>query len=212
MYHQGQIFFKNFENIIQAYAMNISPEEIKIIFDLFDKEKTGSINYNELIQTIIGEVNPKRKLLIQKIFENFKKDSNGKVSISEIKLLFNPRRHPDVINGIKREGEIFGDFLDNIESYKEYLENLTGVFDNSFSLEEFINFFNEMGIAINDDKKFEIILNNCWNFGNNVDNTNINNMNRNKYGNNGYEYRNNKSNNRNLMARAGSQIISNNIF
>ena len=212
MYHQGQIFFKNFENIIQAYAMNISPEEIKIIFDLFDKEKTGSINYNELIQTIIGEVNPKRKLLIQKIFENFKKDSNGKVSISEIKLLFNPRRHPDVINGIKREGEIFGDFLDNIESYKEYLENLTGVFDNSFSLEEFINFFNEMGIAINDDKKFEIILNNCWNFGNNVDNTNINNMNRNKYGNNGYEYRNNKSNNRNLIARAGSQIISNNIF
>ena len=212
MYHQGQIFFKNFSNIMQAYTMNLSSEEIQIIFDIFDKEKTGSINYNELIQTIIGQVSPKRKIIIQKLFENFKKDSNGKVPISEIKLSFNSRKHPDVINGIKREGEIFGEFLDDIESYKEYLDNLTGMFDNSFSLEDFINFFNEIGFAIDDDKKFEIMMNNCWDFGNIMDENGMNNIGGNKYGNNGYRSRNNTENNGNLMARAGSQIISNNIF
>ena len=76
----------------------------KIIFDLFDKDKTGFINYSELIQLITGNISPQRKLIIKNIFEKFNKDKNGKVSINEIKLLFNPRRHPDIISGKKREG------------------------------------------------------------------------------------------------------------
>ena len=66
--------------------MNISTEEIKIIFDLFDKEKTGLIKYNELIQTITGQISPQRKLIIKNVFDKFNKDNNGKVSINEIKI------------------------------------------------------------------------------------------------------------------------------
>ena len=205
--HQGLISFENFVNIAQVYTMNISTEEIKIIFDLFDKEKTGLINYNELIQTITGQISPQRKLIIKNVFDKFNKDNNGKVSINEIKSLFNPRRHPDVISGKKREGEVFGEFLDDMENYKEYLENSRGVYDNAFSLEDFINFYNEIGVGIDDDTIFEYMINNCWNLDNN------NNFGGNRYKNNtGYDFRNNNAKSGNLMARAGSQIINNNIF
>ena len=207
--HQGLIDFGKFSNIVQAYAMNISQDEIKIIFDLFDKEKTGSINYNELIQTLIGPISPERQNIIQNIYEHFNKDNNGKVLISEIKLLFNSRKHPYVMSGKKNEGEIFGEFLDNIESYKEYLENLTGVYDNSLTLEDFINFYNLMGITIDDDKIFEIMMKNCWNLDKTMGNNGMNNISGNKYKNNGYGYRNSNQNNGNLMARAGSEIINN---
>ena len=208
--HQGFITFDKFANIVQAYTMNLSQEEIKIIFDVFDKDKTGSINYNEFIQTLIGPMSPGRQNIIQNIFEQFNKDNNGKVIISEIKLSFNSRKHPAVISGKKSEGEIFGEFLDNIESYKEYLENLTGVYDNSMTLEDFINFYNLMGITIDDDKIFEFMMKNCWNSDKTMGNNGMNNMGGNRYRNNGYGYRNNNQNNGNLMARAGSQIINSN--
>jgi hypothetical protein len=196
--------------------MNISPDEIKIIFDLFDKEKTGTINYNELIQTIVGQINSQRQLAIQKVYDRFNKDNNGKVSINEIKLLFNSRRHPDVINGKKTEGEIFGEFLDNVENYREYLEHLKGVYETNFSLEDFINFYSLVGMGIDDDNIFEFMMNNCWNLDNNnniVGKSNKSNIGGNRYRNNsGYDYRNNNINNGNLMARAGSQIIGNNRF
>ena len=221
--HKGLISLNNFLSAAQSYTM-LSQDELKIIFDLFDRDKTGSINYNELIQTIIEPVSPNRKLIIQKIYDNFNKDNNGKVSINEIKLSFNARRHPDVISGKKSEGEIFGEFLDNIESYREYLENMKGVYDNNMSLEDFINFYIEVGVGIEDDKIFEFMINNCWNLDNNnnsfrsrnmggVNNNNDIGLSGNRYrnnNNNGFGYRNNGNNNinsGNMMARAGSQII-----
>ena len=211
--HQGLITFDNFSNIIQAYTMNLSPDEIKIIFDLFDKEKTGSINYNELMKTIVGQISPQRQSVVQKIFEHFNKDNNGKVSFNEIKLLFNSRRHPDVISGKKTESEVFGEFLDIIESYREYLGNLRGMYDNSLSIEDFIEFYNEIGVGIEDDKKFEFMMYNCWNLdNNNMGNSGISNMGKNRYRNNAVYGNNNNKNQGNLMARAGSQIIQNNIF
>ena len=89
------------------------------------------------------------------------------------------------------------------------MENLRGIYDGKFSFEDFINFYNEVGIGIEDDKIFEFMMNNCWNLDNNMGNMNINNIGGNRYKNNsGYDY----NNNGNLMARAGSQIISNNKF
>ena len=207
--HQSLISFDNFLNIVKSFTMNLSPDQIQIIFDLFDKDKTGLINYNELIKTIIGQISPQRKSIIQKAFEYFNKDNNGKVPINDIKL-FDSRRHPDVINGKRTEGEVLGEFLDIIESYREYLGNLRGIYDNSLSKEDFIDFFNEIGIGFEDDKIFEFMLFNCWNLGNNNMSTiGINNMGRNRYRNN---FGNNNTNEGNLMARAGSQIIQNNIF
>ena len=226
--HKGLISLNNFLSVAQSYTM-LSQDELKIIFDLFDKDKAGSINYNELIQTIIEPVSPNRKLIIQKIYDSFNKDNNGKVSINEIKLSFNARRHPDVISGKKSEGEIFGEFLDNIESYREYLENMKGVYDNNMSLEDFINFYIEVGVGIEDDKIFEFMINNCWNLDNNNNNFRPRNMgginSNNDFGlsgnryrnnnNNGFGYRNNGNNNinsGNMMVRAGSQIINNKGF
>ena len=128
-------------------------------------------------------------------------------------MLFNSKRHPDVIYGIKREGEIFGEFLDNIESYREYLENMKGVYDNNFSLEDFTNFYNEVGVGIEDDKMFEYMMNNCWNYDKKLlNNNNMGNYGSNRYKNNVGYRNNNNSSNGNLMVRAGSQIMNSKIF
>ena len=213
MNHQGLVTLNNFLKIAQAYTVNLSQEEAKKIFDLFDKDKKGVINYNELMQTIVGPINTHRQTIIEKVFDYFNKDSNGKVSINEIKVLFNPRGHPDAMSGMRSEGEIMGEFLDNIESFKEYLENLTGNYDNSFSIDDFVSFYNEVGIGIEDDKKFEFMIYNCWNLNKNMGN-NMNDLN--NLGGSNYRYNNRGgfrgNNSGNLMARAGSEIVNNKGF
>ena len=95
------------------------------------------------------------------------------------------------------------------------MENLKGVYDNNFSLDDFINFYSEISVGIEDDKKFEFMMYNCWNLNRNVGN-NMNDMS--NYGGNIYKnntgtgYRNNNINSGNLMARAGSEIINNKRF
>ena len=206
--HSGIVSLENFIYISSSFNMNISLEELELIFNFFDKEKTGSINYNNLIQTIIGQISPNREAIIKNIFEIFNKDNNGNISLNEIKLIFNANRHPDVLNGKKSRGEIYGEFLDNIETFKEYLENMRGIYTNTLSLEDFVNFYQIIGVGIDDDKIFEFMLNNCWS-SDSIGNENGNNMNKynngNMYGNKNY----NERNQGNLMARAGSQIINN---
>ena len=201
--HSSMISLDNFLYISSSFNFNITPEELELIFNFFDKEKKGSINYNNLIQAIIGQITPNRENVIKNIFESFNKDNNGNVSLNELKTLFNASRHPDVINQKRSRGEIYGEFLDNIETYKEYLENMRGIYTSNLSLEDFINFYQIIGVDIEDDKIFEFMINNCWI----KDNGNESGNYINKY-NGGNMYGKKQDN---LMARAGSQII-NNIF
>ena len=210
--HSGMISLENFLYISSSFNINIPLDELQLIFNFFDKENTGSINYNDLILTILGPINPNRETIIKTLYEKFNKDNNGNISLNEIKLLFNASKHPDVIGGKKSRGEVYGEFLDNIETYKEYLENMRGLYTNVFNMEDFANFYNLIGVGIEDDKIFEFMINNCWN----GDNTGVNNEKgnyTNKYGNGAYGNGNNNFTGRNqgnLMARAGSQIIKNN--
>lgn len=80
---------------------------------------------------------------------------------------------------------------------------MRGIYISNLSLEDFINFYQIIGVDIEDDKIFEFMINNCWI----KDNGNESGNYINKY-NGGNMYGKKQDN---LMARAGSQII-NNIF
>ena len=195
--HSSMISLENFLYISSSFNFNISSDELQLIFNFFDKENKGSINYTNFILTILGQISPIRETAIKNLYEKFNKDNNGNISLSEIKLLFNASKHPDVLSGKKTRGEVYGEFLDNIETYKEYLENMRGIYTNNFSMEDFVNFYYLIGIGFDDDKIFEFMLNNCWSKEDNY---------------NAYGTGNNNLNDRNqgnLMARAGSQIINN---
>ena len=143
--------------------------------------------------------------------------------ISEIKNKFNASRHPDVIKGIKTENKILGEFLDFLETFREYNNNLHG-FNFSMSFQEFFDFYSQISLSINDDKYFEMLLTNCWDLdqiykkeeNNNNDKKEKNNINTNNVNNNYRKItkRNNSEikHDKNIRMKAGSQIINDRIF
>ena len=230
--NSGFISFDNFYTIFQSNYIDIPLVDIKSIFGLFDNNNEKQINsaseykikYDLLLKSIIGNISIKRRALIQKVFDSFNKDKNGKILISDMKNRFNPSRHPDVLKGSKTENKILGEFLDFLEIFREYYNNLHGGYTFNMGFQEFLEFYSEISLSIEDDKDFENLLINCWDLEliEQKDKMNDNNKEQidNIEGNNIYKkiqnlntnINENKQYNKNVRMRAGQQIINNRIF
>ena len=194
----GEIPFEKLCDIFEIYNMSLTKQDIFEIFNVLDKEHKGIIRYNDLIQILINNINEKREFIIQKLFEKLHK-GNGYVLINDLKKSFNATNHPDVINQIRNQDEIFLDFFDSLEIFKEYNGNLNNdnIKNGYMSYEDFSNFFKEISMSISDDTFFEYYINNCW-----ASNTNMEN---NTNYNNNYGY----GGNNNVRIRTGKQIMNN---
>ena len=202
----GQISFDDFNTIFQTYNLNFTDSEIQNIFQIFDKSQTGNINYDILLTNLIGQMSERRLITVQNVFDTFNKNENGEVLMSEIKQKYNSSRHPDVVNGKKNREEIYGEFLDKLEIFREYNDNLKSSFSTTMTFNEFAMFYNEISMNIKDDNLFDYLLNNCWDLdrisGNNQKNNNMNNNINNNYMNNNMNY------DKNIRARTGKQIMN----
>lgn len=161
--HTGEISFTNLQNIIQAYNYNFSQEEMQSLFENFDKEKKGFIKYNELFMEIIGNMNILRFTLVKQLFDLFPKNQYGNINFDVFKNSFYPNRHFDVLNGNKTTDEVYGEFLECLQIFKEYITNLKGnISKNDLTYEEFCDFFGEISSEIKNDSIFSNYIENCW--------------------------------------------------
>lgn len=162
--HTGEISFTNLQTIINTYNYNFSVEEINNLFQFYDKDNIGLIKYNILFNEIIGNLSPIRFALVKKLFEDLPKNQNGNIDIDVLKNCFCASKHYDVINGNKTIDEVYGEFLECLEIYKNYNNNLKGGIGNEFTYEDFCHFFEEMSLEIKSDYLFSNLVQNCWRF------------------------------------------------
>ena len=202
--HSGQISPDDFTTIFQTYNLDFSSSDIQNIFQQFDTNQTGSINYDLLMNNLIGQMNERRRLSVQKVFDNFNKNEQGEVLLSEIKQKYNSGRHPEVVRGRKRREEEFGEFLDKLEIFREYNDNLKMSYSTTMNFNEFLRFYSEISMSIKDDNLFDNILYNCWNVNSGFEDRNIN------YYNNNSNNNNNRNYGINIRARTGKQIMNRN--
>ena len=113
----------------------------------------------------MGEMNDRRKNLVKIIFETFDKNQNGYIDLDDIRDTYNVQNHPDVISGKKTEDEVLAEFLDTFQ-YHFSLLNDNKSKDNMISLPEFLEYYNNISVGIEDDDYFEDILKNVYDLDN----------------------------------------------
>ena len=160
----GKIDFQSFESICLSYKINLNHNQLYSIFSFFITDDSKKILYEKLFKSLIGNMNNIRVNLVKKVFDKFKKNKFGNIDLIDLKNFYNYKNHPDVILGIKNEKEIYNEFNDNLEIYKNYLNNIYHSNKLSFSLEDFINFYNQISLGIKDDKDFIKLINSVWDF------------------------------------------------
>ena len=140
------------------YRMPITGKEINILFEEFDTNKNGQINYEEFISAFTGDMCERRKRLITILFETFDKNRKGFVDLDDIRNAYNPINHPDVLSGKRTEDEVLAEFLDNLQYHFSLLKSDKEQENNKINIEEFWEFFNYISAGIEDDEYFESVI------------------------------------------------------
>lgn len=107
-----------FTKAMQDYRISTDEHEINRIFNLFDRDGSNTIDYDEFLRTVVGNsLNDRRLPMVQQAFAKFDRDGSGVVTIEDLKGRYNASQHPDVKMGKKTEEEVLYEFLDTFEQH-----------------------------------------------------------------------------------------------
>ena len=109
-------------------------------------------------------MNPRRKAIVKKAFAKMDINKNGKIEISDIKQIYNAKKHPDVLMGRRDEIEILYEFLDTFEAhYHAKHPESNASKDREINHEEWEEYYNNISMSIDDDEYFEVMITNAYN-------------------------------------------------
>ena len=161
-----RISFHEFEKMFKRYRFILSQVEINNLFNYFDKDGSGYIDYGEFVNGIVGDLNEFRKDVLKQVFEKLDKEETGFITVGRLRESYNPKEHPLVRQGKRSEDEILGDFIDILEYHFSLLnekndENVD-VNDIKIDFEDFCDFYKTISICIEEDKYFEVMVLSEW--------------------------------------------------
>jgi Ca2+-binding EF-hand superfamily protein len=149
-----------FTKAMKDYMLGFSDAEIKQLFNYFDIDRGGAVDYDEFIRSLRGPMNPARKKLVAQAYNKLDKDRSGFIDINDIKGVYNGKKHPDVIAGKKTEEQILLEFLETFETHHSLRNNNAP--DHVVTKEEFEEYYNNISASVDNDQYFELMMNNAW--------------------------------------------------
>ncbi len=150
-----------FNKAMQDYMLGFSEGEISKLFNHFDLDRSGLVEYDEFLRVIRGPMSAARKRIVAQAFKCLDKDGSGEVDINDIRGVYSANKHPDVISGKKTEQQILQEFLETFETAHN-MRAQTGP-DHIITKEEFEEYYNNVSASIDNDEYFALMMNNAWN-------------------------------------------------
>ena len=142
---------------------SINDNELKKIFEFFDKDNIGYINYDDLFKNLVGFMGRARQNTVRKLYDSLNKDQNGNIFSMDLKTCFNASKYNDIFGCNKTKEDIYYDFIDNFEIFLNYRNKLYKEdMSTKISYNDFLRFFGQISMYINNDEIFEKYINSCW--------------------------------------------------
>jgi calcyphosin len=148
---------------IRDFKVDLSPNEIKILFNIIDVDQSGEVSYDEFLREIRGDMNQSRRKLVDQAFSKLDTDGSGAVEMDEIKKLYNCKKHPDVLSGKKTEDEVYTEFMETFQIHASIKGK--GTKDTTITREEFQEYYENISASIDRDDYFELMMSNAWKLG-----------------------------------------------
>jgi len=157
--NSGFLDKSEFNKALKDYRVSVTNDEGNRLYRLFDMNGDGTISYDELLRGVVGEMNPFRRNFVKKAFDKLDKNKNGFVEVDDIKDVYSAKNHPDVKLGKKTEEEALSEFLDTFELH--YSLSHPSSKDKKISYDEFIEYYNNVSMSMEDDRYFELMMTNA---------------------------------------------------
>lgn len=150
-----------FEKACREFKIGISDENIPELFSKFDTNRDGTLNIDEFLMAIRGEMNEKRLGLVRKAFTLLDKDGSGALEVRDITGSFKTDKHPDVLEGKRTPEQVLVEFLQTFEAHHNMSKGESS--DGKVTLDEFVEYYRNISSSIDNDDYFALMMNNSWN-------------------------------------------------
>ena len=162
----GTLDAAEFQKAMHDFRVGLSGPQVTLLFGVFDRDGTGEISYDEFLRTVRGGMNAFRKGIAMKAFKIMDRDGSGQLDINDIRQKYNAKSHPKVISGEKTEDEILAEFLDTFEDHYADMKGHADARDGKVTGGEWVEYYNNVSMSIDEDQYFEVMMNNTWNLDN----------------------------------------------
>jgi len=134
-------------------GIGLNQEQLQIIFNYFDRNKNGSVDYDEFLRGIRGELTEYRKTYIRKAYEKLDKNKDGKVTLEDIAKIYDVSYHPDIVSGKMTPEQVYKQFMSLWD---------TQIADCIIHFEEFCDYYKDVSASIDTDEYFGVMMKNAW--------------------------------------------------
>ena len=161
----NKITFDDFAYIFKIQHIDLGNNVLKRIFSLFNLN--NYLDFYSFIRNYKKELNENKLKAVEQAFILIDKKGEDKVPLNDIKIKYNPKRHPDVLNGKYTEDEKIMEFLDcfNLCYNILKLDNKDQNYENEdyVDFEIFANFYEYVSFIYPRDKEFQKVVSSTWN-------------------------------------------------
>ncbi|CAD8075605.1 unnamed protein product [Paramecium primaurelia] len=154
--HLNALSYQEWKNCFKQWRLDISEQILDDIFQQF--QTNGMMNYSGFIKQIQGTMSLRKFNAVQQAFESL-----PKTTIDIVKQQFNAKDHPDVRANRKREDDVLCEFIDTFEQHHIVFTGGDYVKNPNVTFEEFIGYYNNLNLLIEDDIQFEQHIQSVWN-------------------------------------------------
>jgi Ca2+-binding EF-hand superfamily protein len=130
---------------LACYKINLTDKEFDELFNAYDTDGNGSIDFQELYVALCPGLSKRRLSFIRSIFGQLDMDHSGTLELEELEDLYRPNRHPDVLTGKKTIEQVSREFIDQFDV------NHDGV----VSEDEWVKYYHKLSAEFDDDDFFE---------------------------------------------------------
>ena len=143
-----------FKQGMETFGVPLSTEELDVAFKAFDTNGDGSISISEFLRALRGAMNKRRLDLVREAFRKIDLDGSGVVTFGELCTIYgkNLSDHPLIKSGERTPEEVLREFISGWDKNH----------DGRVSIDEFVAYYNDVSVGIDDDDFFELMIRNAW--------------------------------------------------
>lgn len=132
----------------------MTSEELNEVFRRFDKDGTGTLDFEEFLLALRPKMNEFRRKLVKKAFAKMDKTGDGIITADDLVGTYDVRSHPRYQNGELTKKQVYQEFLDNFVVG----DNDDGV----ITMAEWIDYYSGVSASIDEDVYFGLVMYNSW--------------------------------------------------
>lgn len=145
---------KEFFKGLHDYGLTeITKEQADELFQIFDKDGSGTIDFDEFLVKLRPPMSQARRNLIHQAFKKLDKSGDGIVTVEDLYGVYSCAKHPKYLSGEWTQDQCLRQFLDSFDSDDK---------DGKITQEEFDNYYAGVSASIDNDAYFDLVMRNAW--------------------------------------------------